>query len=403
VTSMKSSTPAIEAYDPFAPEVLADPAAAHRYLREQCPMHHFEGFGDKGFYTVSRHDDVSELYRDVALWSSTWGQGPIYVAEGGLRSDPPEHTVYRRLITTAFSAKRVAALEGTIRDVTSSLVDGFAAAGSTDLVSTLAIPLPITMISLILGVPTSKIDEFKTWSDEFMAGQNASDPAVQGAARAKIDGYFDVELDRRRALAAADESLPDDVLTSLLEAENEGRGFTNAELLPLILLLLVGGNETTTSNIGNLVWRLLDLGLWATVVDRPDLRDVAIEESLRFDPPVLGLFRTNSAAVSRYGVDLPVDSKVHGLYASANRDSQAWIEPDEFRLDREYDDLKRRHLSFGVGQYLCPGAALARLEVRTALDTLIDRLPGLRLVAPPERTDSFMMWGPKALLVEWST
>ncbi len=117
--------PAVTAYNPFAEDVLTDPAGAYRYLREQCPVHHFEGFGDKGFYTVSRHDDVRELFTDVDLWSSNWGQGPIYTKEGGLRSDPPEHTVYRRLVTTAFTARRVAAVEPMIREVTQQLIDEF--------------------------------------------------------------------------------------------------------------------------------------------------------------------------------------------------------------------------------------------------------------------------------------
>jgi len=391
----------VESYDPFAPEVLTDPARAHRYLREQCPVHRFDGFGERGFYTVSRHADVDAVFRDVGLWSSEWGQGPIYTREGGLRSDPPEHTVYRRLVTGAFSAKRVAALESVVREVAGALVDEFAGQGHADLMTMLATPLPVIMISRILGVPPDRGDDFKQWSDEFMAGQNAADPAVQASARAKIDAYFGAELDRRRALAAEGEVLPDDVLTSLLKAEREGRSFSNEELLPLILLLLVGGNETTTSLIGNMVWRLLDLGLWEKVSERPELRDVAIEESLRYDPPVLGLFRTATRATCLHDVEIPADSKVHGLYASANRDPAAWDDPDTFRVDRDYDDLRRRHMSFGVALYLCPGAALARVEARVALDQLIDRLPGLRLTEPPERTDSFMMWGPKSLRVEW--
>ena len=149
------------------------------------------------------------------------------------------------------------------------------------------------------------------------------------------------------------------------------------------------------------MWRLLDLGLWEAVSADPRLRDVAIDESLRFDPPVLGLFRTNNRPVCLHGTDLEPESKVHGLYASANRDPAAWEDPDSFRLDRNLDELKRSHFSFGLGQYLCPGAALARLEGRVALDAMIELLPGLRLVDPPERTDSFMMWGPKALTVAW--
>jgi cytochrome P450 len=272
------------------------------------------------------------VFRDVGLWSSEWGQGPIYTKDGGLRSDPPEHTVYRRLVTGAFSARRVAALEPVVREVAGSLVEVLAGKGRGDLIAEFATPLPVIMISRILGVPPERRDDFKEWADEFMAGQNAADPAVQADARAKTDAYFGAELDRRRALRDSGEALPDDVLTSLPNAEHDGRRFTNEELLPLILLLLVGGNETTTSLIGNLVWRLLDLGLWEQVSTHPELRDVAIEESLRYDPPVLGLFRTSKQATSLYDVEIPADSKVHGLYASANRDPAAWDDPDSFRI-----------------------------------------------------------------------
>jgi cytochrome P450 len=408
VTTMagrSSVTPHSDApYDPLDPATLADPAGAHRLLRDGCPVALYTGFDERGFYTVSRHDDVRSVFTDIDLWSSDWGQGPIYTKEGGLRSDPPEHTVYRRLATSAFSARRVNAMAPTIQRVTDELVTAMAPLGQADLIDALAVPLPMTMISLFLGVPTAEQDRFKAWSAEFMSAQNASDAAVQASARSKIDGYFDAELDRRRAVLQAGEPLPDDVLTALIQAPNElagGRGFTNAELLPLILLLLVGGNETTTSLIGNLVWRLLDLGLWDEVVAHPDRRDAAVDESLRYDPPVLGLFRTNTRPTTVCGAELPVDSKMHGLYASANRDPAAWEDPDTFRLDRPLDDLRRRHMSFGLGQYLCPGALLARVEARVALDALIDRLPGLRLAAPPERTDSFMMWGPKSLPLTW--
>ena len=288
-----------DSYDPFAPEVLADPAGAHRFLRERCPLHHQDGFGERGFYTVSRHHDVEELFRNVDMWSSDWGQGPIYIKEGGLRSDPPEHTAYRRLVTSAFSNRRVAAMEPMVRETAIRIVAQFPGAGSVDLIEALGIPLPITVISQILGVPPERGADFRQWSDEFMAAQNSADAAAQASARAKIDAFFGEELDRRRALPESNG--PDDVLASLLQAENDGRPFTNEQLLPLILLLLVGGNETTTSLIGNLVWRLLDTGPWDQVVADPSLRDIAIEESLRLDPPVLGLFRTNKCAVSLHG------------------------------------------------------------------------------------------------------
>jgi cytochrome P450 len=390
-------------YDPFSPETLEDPASAHRALRDECPVHHHAGFGEKGFFTLSRHADVTEFFGDWRLWSSEWGQGPIYLREGGLKSDPPEHTVYRKPVTSAFTARRTAALEDWITATAGDLIDGFAGDGRADLCASFAVPLPVLVIAEILGVPASDQADFKDWSDRFMAGQNAADPAVQGAARAEIDGYFTGVLERRREILAADgpDALPDDLLTALLAAEHDGRPFTDEELLPLILLLLVGGNETTTSLIANAVWRLLHLGLWEDVRSHPERVDAAVEESLRYDPPVLGLYRTNTRPVVLHGVEIPEGSKVHGLYASANRDPEAWDDPDAFRLDRDLGDLRRRHLSFGVGQYLCPGAALARLEARVALRLLGERLPGLRLAGEPTRVDSFMMWGPAALPIEW--
>lgn len=390
-------------YDPFSPEVLNDPYPFYRQLREQCPVHHHDAFGERGFYTLSRYEDVVDLSRDVERWSADWGQGPIYVKEGGLRSDPPEHTVYRRLVTGAFTARRVAALEGDIRRIAQGLADGIADRGVADLCAEFATPLPITVISLILGVPPRRRDEFKEWSDEFMAGQNAADPAVQGRARAKIDAYFADELGRRRSLLATNgaETLPDDVLTALLLAEHDGRRFSDEQLFPLLLLLLVGGNETTTSLITNLVHRLLELGRWEETVADPGLWDVAVEESLRFDPPVLGLFRTAKKAQCVHGAQIPDEAKVQGLYAAGNRDPAAFDDPESFRLDRDLGDLRRRHLSFGLGIWLCPGAALARLQGRIALEVLGRTLPRLRASGPAARVGSFMMWGRSTLPVTW--
>ncbi len=399
--------PFTASYDPFAPEVLASPFEAYGELRAQCPVHHHAGFGDRGFYTLARHDDVVDLFKDTARWSADWGQGPIYVKEGGLKSDPPEHTTYRRLVVGAFTAARTAQLEPFVRATASALIDAFAADGTVDLIAAYGAPLPMNVIVQVLGVPNDRGSEFKQWSDEFMAGQNSADPAVQGAARAKIDAYFATELQRRRDVLAADPAaaptdvLPDDVVTSLLLArDDDGAPFTDEQLLPLLLLLLVGGIETTTSLIGSLVGRLLELGLWEQIASDPDLWDAAIEESLRLDPPVLGLFRTAKGDQTVHGVTIPDECKVEGLYASANRDPEVWADPDSFRLDRAPSDA-RRHLSFGVGIWFCPGAALARLEARVTLELLASRLRGLRLAGPPGRKASFMMWGPDELPLAW--
>ncbi|HTW99082.1 MAG TPA: cytochrome P450, partial [Acidimicrobiales bacterium] len=346
---------------------------------------------------------VVALSRDVERWSADFGQGPIYVREGGLRSDPPEHTTYRRLVTGAFSARRVAEMEPFVRAAAEELVDGFASQGSADLCASFATPLPLIVIAQILGVPPERRNEFKQWSDEFMAGQNAADPAVQGRARGKIDAYFSEELDRRRAALAREgrAALPDDVLTSLISAEIDGKPASDAQLLPLLLLLLVGGNETTSSLIASLVHRLLGLGLFEATAADGALAEAAVEESLRIDPPVLGLFRTAKGAQCLHGVEIEPDAKVQGLYAAANRDPLVFEDPDRFRLDRDLAELRRTHLSFGVGIWLCPGAALARLEGRLALEVLGRRLAGLRLAGPSGRVASFMMWGRSTLPVAW--
>lgn len=392
-------------YNPLGAQTLADPAAAHRQLREQCPVHHFPDFGERGFYTLSRHDDVVEFYRDGDLWSSEWGQAPFYVKEGGLKSDPPEHTIYRRPVVEAFSARRTAAMEPLVTAAVDGLLDEITptAEGSFDLGQALAVPLPMIVICQVLGIPVEDRDKFTAWSNQFMAAQNSGDAAVHADAKARIDAYMSTVLTARRALlASADaggEPVADDMLNSLLVAEPDGVRFTDEQLLPLLVLLLVGGSETSTSLINSLVARLLQTDLWEQVRDDRGLVDVAIEETLRLDPPVMGVFRTNTRPVTMHGVDIPEQSKVHGLYASANRDETFWSDPDTFRLDRDVAKLRRGHLSFGIGQYLCPAAALARMEARVSLGRLLDRFPNLVLTGVPERTESFMMWGHKTLPV----
>jgi cytochrome P450 len=395
-------------YDPFAP----DPFPAYAGLRERCPVHHFEGFGERGFYTLSRYDDVLDLFKNVDRWSGEFGQGPQHVREGGLRSDPPEHTIYRRLATGAFTPKRTAQMAPLVQDVAVGLAEAMVPAGRAELVGAFASPLPVAIIAHVLGVPPEHRAGFRALSEQFMEAQNSPDPAVLEAAKVPIYDIFRDEMAlRRRLLAdgatvAGDEPpeagrVPDDLLTSLLVARRDDRPFTDDELLPLLLLLLVGGNETTTSLIASLVYRLLALGQWERVATDPGLLDVAIEESLRFDPPVLGLFRTARGDQTVAGVTIPEGCKVDGLYAAANRDPRAFTDADEFRLDRTLSDVQR-HLSFGAGIWFCPGAALARLEAATSVRVLAERLPDLRIDGDVVMEGRLVTWGVRSLPVAWT-
>ena len=171
-----------------------------------------------------------------------------------------------------------------------------------------------------------------------------------------------------------------------------------ADALSLLMQLLVGGNETTTSLITNMVWRLLQAPvLWQEVVRDPDLAGAALEESLRFDPPVLGLYRNTTRDVTLHDVTIPAHTKVWINYAAANRDERVFKEPDSFDLHRD----RKRHMSFGLGVHFCLGAPMARLEAEIALRTLAKRLPNLKLMGPGERIAPFFLWGRRTLPLAW--
>ena len=195
--------------------------------------------------------------------------------------------------------------------------------------------------------------------------------------------------------------IPDDVISGILLAEVDNRILSDTERLVMLNQLLVGGNETTTSLLTNLFWRLLsDRSLYEQVRDDPSLHQVAVEESLRFDAPVLGLYRTNTVDIELYGEEIPERSKVMATFAAANRDPTIFTDPESFRLDRNPEEL-RKHLSFGLGRHFCPGAQLSRLEARLALKEVTERFPNLRLISEPERIEPFLLWGRKNLPVAW--
>ena len=400
-------------YDPFAAETLNDPFPAYTELRSKCPMHRFDDF-EHPLYTATRHDDVVELLTDVETWSSQYGQMPRFTEEGCLFSDPPSHTWHRALVQQSFAPRHVAAMESEISELVDELVAGMAdMGGSADLHDALACPLPVLVIAKILGVPTGDIEKFKAWSDEQVAASGSTQKEAEGA-RDKLKAYLLGQLNQRRRLleeAGVDPDtagpevlgtvIPDDVTSGFLLAEVEGQRLDDRARLVMLNQLLVGGNETTTSLITNMLWRLLEnRELFEQLQGDPSLDVVAVEESLRMDAPVLGLYRTNSRPLVRHGVEVPFRSKVMATFGAANRDPEVFEDPDTFRLDRDPAEL-RKHLSFGLGHHFCPGAHLSRLEARLALRALVDRFPSLRLDGPPSRIEPFLLWGRRTLPVAW--
>ena len=388
-------------YDPFSAEVLDDPASAYAGLLAGCPVHRFDGF-EPPFYSLSRHEDVSNALRDVETFSSRYGQGPRIREEGGLKSDPPEHTVFRRLVQRAFTPKSVSAMEPFVRDLTVQLIDEFAERGHGDLYDELAYPIPTTVIAAMIGVPPSDRPHFKIWSDAHVAALSSQDPNEFEEERLALSDYIHSQIADRQRLMRTDEPLPDDLMTSLLDVEVEGQSLSSSQVLDLIIQLLVGGNETTTSLITNAILRLAENPSFLDRIrEHPELSEVAVEESLRFDSPVLGLFRTTANPVDLHGIQIPVGSKIMLLYAAANRDPRVFENPNEFSLDRDLQELRRRHLAFGAGPHLCLGAALSRLEGRIVIQEVANRLKGLRIVGQTERVKPFLIWGKRTLPCEW--
>ncbi len=385
-------------WSPFNPSVMADPANGHQELLKNCPVHHCEAF-DPPFYTLSRFADVDAALRDIETFSSHHGQGPRFSDPQGMLCDPPQHTFFRRMIQDAFSPRAMNALRPTVETVTDQLIETLRAGPNEfDLHDAFAFPLPVIIIAQMLGVPTDDLERFKYWSDIQVAAMGAEDPTEYATDQAEFFSYIRNHLLTRRAQIDAGAQVPEDLLSLIAGArKDDGSFIEEADALSVLQQLLVGGNETTTSLITNMVWRLLqNPQLWQSVVAQPALVPNAIEESLRFDPPVLGLYRNTTRDVELHDVTIPEGSKVWINYAAANRDADAFENPDTFDLHRT---ARKRHMSFGLGIHMCIGAPMARMEEEIALRALVTNFPDLQLNGDGTRIAPFFLWGRRTLPV----
>lgn len=384
-------------WSPFKPDVMADPANGHQYLLQQCPVHRCEEF-DPPFYTLSRYHDVQEALRDIETYSSHFGQGPRFTPPQGMLCDPPQHTHIRSLVQQAFTPKAMKELRVTVEKLTHELIDAqLEGPGQFDMHDDFAFPLPVIIIAGMLGVPTADLERFKHWSDVQVAAMGAADPSIYAEDQSAFMAYMQNHMLTRRQEIAAGSDVPDDLLTLISGATDEGGELlAEADALSVLNQLLVGGNETTTSLITNMVWRLLEEPeRYQAIVDNPDLAEAAVEESLRFDPPVLGLYRNTTREVKLHGETIPEGVKVLINYAAANRDAEVFENPDKFDVLRP----KKRHMGFGLGVHFCLGAPMARLEAELALRALVAKMPDLRLLDCGERIAPFFLWGRKRLPV----
>ena len=397
-------TELVDRYSPISEAVVADPFPSYAALRSTCPVHRGDRPGAP-LYTVSRYDDVVGALRDSATWSNRHGPGIGFSdqSRGDMQhDDEPEHQRRRGLALPWFLPSAVRRLEGELRALAETLVDGFAAARHADLYAEFALPLPVTSFCSVLGLTVDDRQQFVAWADALTLGMAYPDRSEQ--ARRELSAFTIAEVERRRQLASDGEALPEGLLSYLVIApwDDDGAPMPATEVVGMVNQLLVAGHETSTSLITNCLWRLLEgrEERWERIVADDALVPAAVEESLRFDPPVLGLCRTNVRDTEVTGVAIPADSKLMLLFASANRDEAVFDDAGSFRLDRPPTQACR-HLAFGWGIHHCLGSRLARLTGRVAVETLAARLPSVRLDGPTERVPSPFLWGRKRLPVAW--
>ncbi len=319
--STEAATDAVD-YDPVGADTLDDPFPAYAELRARCPVHHHDGL-DNPMLTFSRREDVQWVLTDQATWSNRYGPGISFSDDnvGDLqRYDPPVHETRRRFLRAPFLPRTVDASRPGIAALANELVDSFAGREVIELHDDYALPLPVRAFTALMGIDDEAADDFKTWADALTIGMTYPDQARD--ARRAMSAYTRAQIEQRRA-AAADVApgedpvgtvVPEGLLSHLAcHALDDGTIMPVDEVAAMVGQLLVAGHETTTSLIANAVWRLLEVPeRWERLVAEPELVPNVIEESLRHDPPVLGLCKTNNVAVERHGVDHRPRHQGHG-------------------------------------------------------------------------------------------
>jgi len=388
---------------PRDPDFFPDPYPAYREIARATNVFFWE---DYGFWCFSGHAEVSALLRDKRFGRQVlhvttredlgWPARPDHLGpfdaierHSLLELEPPEHTRLRGLINRAFVTRQVERLAPRIAALSHQLIDGFERQGGADLLAAFATPIPIAVIAQLIGAPGDMSERMLEWSHRMVAmyqfgvSREVEDKAA--AASAEFVGFV-------RALIAERRSAPrDDLVSRLIEAETGGSKLTEAEMTTTIILLLNAGHEATVHGLGNAAKALLENGV-APIAD-----DECVDELLRFDAPLHLFTRYALEELEISGVKLKVGDRIGLMLGAANRDPRAFTNPDRLNLYR----VRNPHVSFGAGIHFCVGAPLARLEMRVALPILFERLPRLRLAAPPRYRDTFHFHGLEALSVEW--
>lgn len=378
------------------------PYATLAELRATCPV----STTASGAYFLARYADVLAATRDLETFQASFREpGVVVPPEEQLISEIPEprHGKIRRIINSAIAQHRIGRIEPFARTLCNDLLDGLIATGGGDLVAEYVMPIPAIVIAHLLGADPADYGHFAEWSDEVVqstyATKNRREDGEDGEGLAGASSGLTEYLDRMIAERTAAADPPDDFVTRLINTEVDGERLTDLEMRTQLAFLLMAGNETTRHLIGNMLETVCaDPALLAQLRDDRAMVPTAVEESLRHDSPIHVLMRDCPHGAELEGVTIPAGVKVAFGLASANRDERSYDDPDAFRLDRP---SARDHLAFGGGPHVCPGASLARLEGRVALEVFLDRVAGAQVDSGYVREPVPVFWanGPRRLPV----
>ena len=376
------------------PAVQSDPRDVHAVLHEHCPVYRMP---ETSMYVVSRYDDLRGVLRDPETFSndlvaSGGVNGPIYhlhtealEARGWAhmqtlqRTDPPVHGRYRRLLDQVFNIQRINALIPRIEAVTNELIDRFVDRGECEFVSEFAFPMPGIIIAEQLGLDAEQIATFKRWADAILS------PAMNPMTEEEILSAAETELEMQHFLAGVFESRRreprSDMISVLVNTRDEGEApLTVHELQNLMHQLISGGYDTVIAALANSLWLLLRYPeQMAKLRARPELLKNFIDEALRVESPIQGLFRRATRDVEVAGTVIPKDAMVVVRYAAANHDPAKFACPYTFDIERKN---AATHLAFGNGVHFCVGRLLARQELLTGFTLLLERLETIELARP---------------------
>lgn len=351
-------------YDP------TDPYPWYRHMRDTEPVHYSEQIE---MWYVFRYEDAQRILADVQTFSSEGGHRGSYLASSFLHMDPPRHGRHRTLVSQAFTPRRVALLEPRIITIVDDLLDAVARTGRIDLITDLAFPLPAMIIMELFGVPAEFREQFRTLSESYL--QEIEDRRGL-PSETKLAELLLPVIEARRSQPG------EDLISHLLAAEFEGEKLDTHDILATCILMLVAGHETTTRLIGNAMYCFTERPeVMAELRADPALIAGALEEVLRYRPPLAGTLRTTTSDVRIGTTPIPAGQALIVQIASANHDETAFADPEVFDIRRK----PNRHLGFGQGIHFCLGAPLARLEGRIAIQSLLQRFPDLHPTEVPVR------------------